>query len=109
VEPVFADPKSANPSDNWPGRQSNKKMKGERTMTRMMTCLAVLAFVSTPAFAEDTQTSEAQAADQQQTAATETEEQKDGIVKKAVKLKAVDAVGNDGIIEKGAKVKILTD
>jgi hypothetical protein len=33
----------------------------------------------------------------------------DGVVSKAVKLKAVDSVGNDGIVEKGAKVKVLTD
>jgi hypothetical protein len=72
-------------------------------MTRMMTCLAVLASLSTPVFAADQQNTEGQ-----QTAA-QPEEQKDGIVKKAVKLKAVDAVGNDGIVEKGAKLKVITD
>lgn len=78
-------------------------------MNKILTCLAALAFVSAPAFADDTQTTEAQAVDQQQTSTTETEEQKDGIVKKAVKIKAIDAVGNDGIVEKGAKLKVLTD
>ena len=37
------------------------------------------------------------------------EEKKDsGIVEKAVKMMAIDAVGHDGIIEKGAKAKVLT-
>ena len=37
------------------------------------------------------------------------EEKKDsGIVEKAVKMMAIDAVGHGGIVEKGAKAKVLT-
>jgi hypothetical protein len=77
-------------------------------MHKTMTCLSMLAMLTVPAFAEETQNVEAQPVEQQQTTATETQEEKDGIVKKAVKLKAIDAVGNDGIIEKGAKLNVLT-
>ena len=69
-------------------------------MKYVLTLLAALAFVVTPALAGDDKKKES-------TEQSATEERDSGVVEKAVKLKAIDKVGNDGIVEKGAKVRVL--
>jgi hypothetical protein len=71
-------------------------------MKKLFLPLAALALVVTPAMAGDDKNKE------ESTEQSATEEKDSGIVEKAIKLKAIDKVGNDGIIEKGAKVKLLT-
>lgn len=69
-------------------------------MKYVLTLLAALAFVVTPALAGDDKKKES-------TEQSATEEKERAPVKKAVGVKAIDKVGNDGIIEKGAKVRVL--
>jgi len=71
-------------------------------MKMLFPLVAALALVVTPAMAGDEKNKE------ESTEQSATEEKDSGVVEKAVKLKAIDKVGNDGIIEKGAKVKVLT-
>lgn len=69
-------------------------------MKYVLALLAVLAFAATPAVAADDK-------NQESTEQKATEEKESGVVEKAVKLKAIDKVGGDGIVEKGAKVRVL--
>ena len=69
-------------------------------MKYVLTLLAALALVVTPALAGDDKKKES-------TEQSATEEKERAPVKKAVGVKAIDKVGNDGIIEKGAKVRVL--
>jgi hypothetical protein len=69
-------------------------------MKYVLALLAVLAFAATPAVAADDK-------NQESTEQKATEEKDSGVVEKAVKLKAIDKVGGDGIVEKGAKVRVL--
>jgi hypothetical protein len=64
-------------------------------MKYVLTLLAALAFVVTPALAGDDKNKES------------TEEKDRAPVKKAIGVKAIDKVGNDGIVEKGAKARVL--
>jgi hypothetical protein len=61
---------------------------------------AVLAFVAAPALAGGDKNKDS-------TEQSATEEKDSGVVEKAVKLKAIDKVGKDGVVEKGAKAKVL--
>ena len=69
-------------------------------MKKVFPLLAALAFIAAPALAADDEKKES-------TEQSATEEKDSGVVEKAVKLKAIDKVGNDGIVEKGAKVRVL--
>ena len=69
-------------------------------MKCVLTLLAALAFVVTPALAGDDKNKES-------TEQSATEEKDRAPVKKAVGIKAIDKVGGDGVIEKGAKVRVL--
>jgi len=69
-------------------------------MKYVLTLLAALAFVVTPALAGDDKNKES-------TEQSATEEKDRAPVKKAIGVKAIDKVGNDGVIEKGAKVRVL--
>lgn len=69
-------------------------------MKHVFALLAVLAFVAAPALAGDDKNKDT-------TEQSATEEKDGGVVKKAIGIKAIDKVGNDGIIEKGAKVRVL--
>ena len=71
-------------------------------MKYVLTLLAALAFSAAPALAADDKNKES-------TEQSATEKKDSGPVEKAIKLKAIDKVGNDGIMEKGAKVKLLKD
>jgi len=69
-------------------------------MKLVLTLLAALAFVVTPALAGDEEKKES-------TQQSATEEKDRAPVKKAIGIKAIDKVGDDGVIEKGAKVRVL--
>ena len=69
-------------------------------MKLVLTLLAALAFVVTPAFAGEEKSEES-------TGQSATEEKDSGVVEKTIKLKAIDKVGKDGVVEKGAKVRVL--
>ncbi len=72
-------------------------------MKLIFAVLAVVMFFAEPALAGDDKTKK-----QSEQPAAKEEKKDSGIVEKAVKMKAIDAVGNDGIVEKGAKAKVLT-
>lgn len=72
----------------------------------MKLIIAVLAGVI--CFAAPVAAGDDKAKKQTEQSATKDEKKDSGIVEKAVKMKAIDAVGNDGIVEKGAKAKVLT-
>ena len=69
-------------------------------MKKVFPLLAALALVVTPALAGDEKSKEST----EQSAA---EEKDRAPVKKAIGVKAIDKVGNDGIVEKGTKVRVL--
>jgi hypothetical protein len=84
-------------------------MNEERVMmiktARVLTLSAMLPFaafaVTSASAADDTKEQTEQSAQK-----NDDTKKDSGIVEKAVKSKAIDAVGNDGIIEKGAKAKV---
>ena len=69
-------------------------------MKYVLALLAAIAFATAPALAGDDKNKEST----EQSAA---EEKDRAPVKKAVGIKAIDKVGGDGVIEKGAKVRVL--
>lgn len=69
-------------------------------MKHVLVLLAIIAFVAAPALAGDDKNKDS-------TEQSATEEKDSGVVEKAVKLKAIDKVGKDGVVEKGAKVRVL--
>ncbi len=69
-------------------------------MKHVLVLLAIIAFVATPTLAGDDKNKDS-------TEQSATEEKDSGVVEKAVKLKAIDKVGKDGVVEKGAKVRVL--
>jgi len=69
-------------------------------MKKLFPLLVALTFVVSPALAGDEKNKEST----EQSAA---EEKDRAPVKKAVGVKAIDKVGNDGIVEKGAKARVL--
>ena len=69
-------------------------------MKYVVALLATIAFATAPALAGDDKNKEST----EQSAA---EEKDRAPVKKAVGIKAIDKVGGDGVIEKGAKVRVL--
>lgn len=69
-------------------------------MKLVFTLLTVLPFVAAPALAGDEENKEP-------TEQSATEEKDRAPVKKAIGIKAIDKVGDDGVIEKGAKVRVL--
>jgi len=70
-------------------------------MKHFFAVFAALAFFASPAIAAD------DAKEQTGQSAKKAEDNnKDSVLEKAVKSKAIDAMGNDSIIEKGAKAKV---
>ncbi len=71
-------------------------------MKHFFAVVTALAFIASPAIAAD------DAKEQTGQSANKAEDNKkdSSILEKAVKSKAIDAMGNDGIIEKGAKAKV---
>ena len=69
-------------------------------MRKLFSLLTSLVLVMSPAIAGDEKNKES-------TEQSATEEKDRAPVKKAIGIKAIDKVGNDGIIEKGAKVRVL--
>jgi hypothetical protein len=74
--------------------------KRSSEMKTVFPLLAALAFIAAPALAADDEKKES-------TEQSATEEKDRAPVKKAIGVKAIDKVGNDGIVEKGAKVRVL--
>ena len=69
-------------------------------MKYVLALLAAIAFATAPALAGDDKNKES-------TEQSATEEKDRAPVKKAIGIKAIDKVGDDGVIEKGAKVRVL--
>ena len=81
-----------------PGSRSHPLRSSE--LKYVLPLLAALAFIAAPALAADDEKKES-------TEQSATEEKDRAPVKKAIGVKAIDKVGNDGIVEKGAKVRVL--
>lgn len=69
-------------------------------MRKLFAAFALLAMIAAPAVAGNDEV--------KKTEAEQAEKKERTPVKKAVGVKAIDKVGGDGIIEKGAKAKVIT-